>query len=325
MTDKPKIKIEDYLSSKASELTDFMNSLKLAEMELGLDVSRGKKLRGSLTMLVSEAIGGDKKKALEFASAVELIHLGSLTHDDVLDEHSTRRGTIPLNLLKGAKFAILAGDRCFSFATSIAAKSGNKEAIEVADAMEAVLSGVMKELSVNEFFKDILTGDVTNKFYYKMIGLKTAGLFRSAGRFGAMSSTQKEDLIKLYGDYGYSVGVAYQIADDLTDIIKMGEGEKEPDMGSVVSVIPAIFNYNKEYARKAPFMLMSGRISIDKVLEMVTSIDMSEKMKTDISKNINEAVSTIENSDIQNEYTELLMEYPEYCVNKILNEVGEKL
>jgi len=320
-----KLNIEDYLFSKAHELTEFMATLELSEMQLGMDISRGKKLRGALTILVSESIGGDKKKALEFASAVELIHLGSLVHDDILDEHSERRGTISLNLLKGTKFAVLAGDRCFSFATSIASKSGNKEAIEVADAMETVLSGAMKKLSVNEFFKDVLSGEVTNKFYYKMIGLKTAGLFRSAGKFGAMSATQKEDLIKLYGDYGYNVGVAYQIADDLTDVIKMGDGLKEPDMGSIISIVPAVFNYNKEYAKKAPFMLMSGRISIDRVLEMVTAIDMSEKMKADISKNINEAVSLIEMSDIQNEYTELLKVYPEYCVNKILAEVGEKL
>lgn len=320
-----KLKIEDYLSSKATELTEFMEQLELSEMKLGIDVSKGKKLRGSLTMLVSEAIGGDEKKALEFSAAIELIHLGSLVHDDILDEHSERRGTISLNLLKGNKFAILAGDRCFSFATSIAAKSGNKEAIEVADAMEAVLSGVMKELSVNEFFKDILSGEVTNKFYTKMIGLKTAGLFKSAGRFGAMTSTQKEDIVNLYGNYGYYVGVAYQIADDLTDIIKMGDGLKEPDMGSIISIIPAVFNYNKEYAKKAPFMLMSGRISIDRVLEMVTSIDMSSSMKKDIQKHINEAVSMIEISDIQNEYTELLKEYPLYCVNKILSEVNETL
>lgn len=320
-----KLKIDEYLSSKASEITSFMEKLELADMQLGVDVSKGKKLRGSLVMLVSESIGGDKIKALEFASAIELIHLGSLIHDDLIDEHKERRGTIPLNMLKGAKWAVLAGDRMFSFATSIAAKSGNKEAIEVADAMEAVLSGVMKELSVNEFFRDILSGDVSNKFYYKMIGLKTAGLFKSAGRFGAMTSTQKEDLVNLYGNYGHSVGVAYQIADDLTDIIKMGEGEKEPDTGSVISIIPAVFNYNKDYAKKAPFMLMSGRISIDKILEMITSIDMSQKMKEDISKNISEAVSMIENSDIQNEYTELLKEYPLYCINRILAEVDEKL
>ena len=323
MTDK--LKIEDYLSSKASELTEFMSKLELAEMQLGLDVSKGKKLRGSLVMLVSDAISGDKKKALEFASAIELIHQGSILHDDILDEHKERRGTIPLNMLKGTKWAILAGDRAFSFATSIAAKSGNKEAVEVANAMEAVLSGVMKELSVSEFFKDILSGEVSSKFYTKMISLKTAGLFKSAGRFGAMTSTQKEDLINLYGNYGHSVGIAYQIADDLTDIIKMGEGEKEPDLGSVVSIIPAVFNYNKDYARKAPFILMSGRISIDKVLEMVTSVDMSSKMKDDIKKNIDEAVNMIEASDIQNEYTELLKEYPLYCINKILAEVDEKL
>ncbi len=324
MTNKG-LNIDEYLLSKANEITDFMNKLEFSEMKLEIDISKGKKLRGSLVLLVSETVGGDKTKALEFASAIEMIHLGSIEHDNILDEHSERRGSIPLNIIKGAKFSVLAGDRMFSFATSIASKSGNKEAMEVAGAMESVLSGAMKELSVNEFFKDILSGEVSNKFYYKTIGLKTASLFKSAGRFGAMSSTQKEDLINLYGNYGYAVGTAYQIADDLTDIIKIADGKKDLDMGSVVSIIPAVFNYNKDYAKRAPFILMSGRISIDKIFEMISSVDMSSKMKADIQKYINEAVNLIETSDIQNEYTELLKEYPEYCVNKILAEVDEQI
>lgn len=320
-----KLNLNEYIDKSALEIINFLNGLEFSEMKLGIDVSKGKKLRGSLVLLVSEALSGDKTKALEFASAIEMIHMGSLEHDNVLDEHQERRGTIPLNLIKGAKFSVLAGDRMFSFATSVAAKSGNKEAVEVANAMESVLSGVMKELSINEFFKDIISGEASSKFYIKMIGLKTAGLFKSAGRFGAMSFTQKEDMVNLYGNYGNSIGIAYQIADDLIDIIKMSEGDIEPDMGSIVSIIPAVFNYNKEYAKKAPFLLMSGRISIDKVLDVITSIDMSSKMKDDIKKYIAEAVSIIEMGDIQNEHTELLKEYPEYCINKVLSEVDEKL
>lgn len=319
------MKIEEYLSSKAKELTVYMEELDLSDMQFSIDTSKGKKLRGSLAMLVSEAVNGDKTKALEFASAVELIHLGSIIHDDILDEHKERRGTVPLNMIKGAKWAVLAGDRMFSYATALASRSGNKEALEVSGAMEAVLSGVMKELSVNEFVKDVMSGDVSNKFYYKMIGLKTAGLFKSAGRFGAMTATQNENVLNAYGAFGYCTGVAYQIADDLCDIIRMGEGEKEPDIGSVVSIIPAVFNYNKDYVKKAPFMLMSGRISIDKVIDMITSIDMSSRMKEDISRNIQDAIKIIDLFDTQNEYTDLLGQYPKYCVNKLLEEVDERL
>lgn len=320
-----KVSIENYVKTTAEDLTLFMNSLEIADMKLGVDASRGKKLRGSLTVLVSQLLGGDKTKAYEFASAVELIHLGSLTHDDIIDEHEIRRGTIPLNILKGAKWAVLSGDRMFSLATKLASKSGNKEATEVSEAMESVLSGVMKEMSVNEFMGDIASGSVAGKFYYKMIGLKTAGLFKSAGRFGAMSSTDKQDIVNMFGDYGYYVGTAYQIADDLTDIIKMGEGKKEPDVGSIISIVPAVFNYNKDYAAKIPFIIMSGRISIDKVLDMMSSIDMSKKMKEDINKYIDQAKDIVSSFEIQNEYSELLLKYPKYCVNQMLAEVEESV
>lgn len=319
------MKVNKYIENKAKEITEFMKGLELADTELGLDVERGKKLRGSLVMLVSDALVGDRKKALEFAAAVELIHLGSLTHDDIIDEHKERRGAIPLHLMRGVKWAVLAGDLCFTLANNLASKSGSKESIEVSRAMKSVLSGVLKEISINEFLKDIVSGEVSDKFYMKMIGLKTASLFESAGRFGAMSATEKQDLINTFGQYSHYVGTAYQIADDLTDIIKMGEGAKEPDIGSVVSVIPAVFNYNKSYVKKVPFMIMSGRISIDMVLDMVASVDMSSKMKSDISKHIDMAVDIIDNLDIKNEHTELLKEYPSYCIGMILDEVGEKL
>ncbi len=319
------VKIDEFIKTTAQELTEYMGTLKINDMELGVDVTKGKKLRGSLVILVSKCIGGDSEKSLEFASAVELIHLGSLVHDDVIDEHQERRGSIPLNLLKGAKWAVLTGDRMFSLATKIASKSGNKEAIEVAGAMEAVLSGAMKEISLSEFAKDMLTGQVADKFYYKMIGLKTAGLFRSAGRFGAMAATEKSSIIELFGNYGEAVGMAYQISDDLADIIRLSDGSKEPDIGNIISTVPAVLHYNKQYVKQAPFAMMSGRISVDKILDMITSIDMSDKMKEDIRTQINQAETIIESFEIQNEFSELLKELPQYCVNKQLEEVGEKL
>lgn len=320
-----KVDIKDYINGTAKEITDFMKGLEFAESSLNVDMNKGKKLRGCLVVLVSDMLGGDRTKALEFASAVELIHLASLTHDDVIDEHEERRGSISLNLLKGTKFAVLAGDRMFTKAIRLGSNSGKKEAQEVAEAMEAVLSGAMKEISIGEFFKDAVSGSVADKFYYHMIGLKTAGLFKSAGRFGAMTSTDKMCIVNTFGDYGYSLGVAYQIADDLADIIRMGSGTKEPELGNVISVIPAVFNYSKQNIKKMPFIMMAGRISIDSVLEMVTSLDMSDKMKDDIKKYIGESVELIETFDIQNEKSDLLKAFPKYCINQMLLEVDEKI
>lgn len=321
------MKMDEFIKTTAEELTEFMSNLDINEMKIGVDVNKGKKLRGSLAILVSKCLSGDKIRSMEFASAVELIHLGSLTHDDIIDEHPLRRGSIPINILKGAKFAVLTGDRCFSLATKIASKSGNKEAIEVSEAMEAVLSGAIKEISVAEFAKDMFTGQIADKFYLKMIQLKTAGLFKSAGRFGAMSATDKSSIIELFGNYGESVGMAYQMADDLTDIIKMSNGDTETDVGNIISILPAVLHYNKDKIKRAPFAMIAGRIDIAEILEIITSMDMSGKIKADIQDNINQAVSIIDNFDfeIQNEYSDYLKELPGYCVDQILLEVGEKL
>lgn len=317
--------IEEFVAGTADEITSFMEDLKINDMGLGIDLSKGKKLRGTLVVLVSKCINGDKTKALEFASAIELIHGGSIQHDDVIDEHVMRRGTIPLNLLKGSKFAVLAGDRMFTLATKLGAKSGRKEAAEVAEAMESVLSGAMKEISINEFLSDVIKGKAADKFYMKMIGLKTAGLFKSAGRFGAMTCTDKNSVVNTFGDIGYNTGIAYQIADDLVDIIKMSEGAEEVDLGKVISIIPAIFNYNKEYAKKLPFTMLSGRISIDKVIDMVSSLDMSGRMFKDIERLCKETEDLVNDLINMNEYNEILKQYPKYCVNQILAEVGESI
>lgn len=319
------LNIEPFVANTANEITEFMKKLEINDTTLGIDVSKGKKLRGTLTVLISKCINGNQTKAFEFASAVELIHLGSLTHDDIIDEHETRRGTIPLNLLKGTKFAVLTGDRMFALATRLGSKSGNKEASEVAEAMESVLSGAIKEISIREFITDVSSGAAEGKFYYKMIGLKTASLFKSAGKFGAMTCTDKASIIDDFGAIGQNIGTVYQIADDLVDIIKMGEGKKEPDIGSIVSIIPAVFHYNKESAKTIPFAIISGRLSVDKILDLMSSMDMSGKMLEDINKLIKETESMIDNLVNQNEYTDILREYMPYCVNQMLSEVGEKV
>lgn len=319
------MKIEEYVKESANEITEFMNGLKINEMHLDVDISKGKKLRGTLVNLISQSVNGDRTKALEFASAIELIQLGSTVHDDLIDEHQERRKSIPLHLLKGAKFAVLSGDRMFTLATKLGAKNGSKEGVEVSEAMESVLSGAIKEIGFLELLRDISGGEVFDKFYFKMIGLKTASLFKSAGRFGAMTFTDSTSKIDEYGDIGYNIGLAYQIADDLTDLVKLGEGTKEPDLGQIIALIPAIFHYNKDSVKKIPFMLLSGRISIDTVMEMMASIDMASKMKEDIIKLNKETEELIDNLDIQNEYTKLLKEYPKYCINQILAEVDEKI
>jgi len=320
MTDKKRL--EETISQMRDEITSA-----LADRYRDLDFTKGKKLRGILTVLVSECLGGDHNKAIAYGSAVELVHQGSIYHDDVIDQHTERRGDKPLYLVKGIKKALLMGDIMFSGATKIAAEHGGKEANEIATAMERVLKGVLTELSIEKSLQQIITGKVEENLYYKIIDLKTAALFACAAKFGAMTATDKESIQNEAFRYGMYLGEAYQIADDLVDISRMADGELDITPQNLIPLIPAVVRYNHEYLKRIPLKVLTGRIGIDEIFTMVGELDMTGKMLDDITHLLEQVDMSIEelkeaaSTDVEC----TLKEYSRYCVNMMLKEVGESV
>lgn len=286
----------------------------------------GKKLRGNMILMIQRATEGDENKALDTACAVEYIQSGSLVHDDILDEHTERRGKPPIYIVEGVKKAVLHGDKMFAMAMKVAAIHGKDEAGAVADTMKTMIEGAMNEVSVEQFVQDVLTGRVESKFYHKIIDLKTASLFECAGKMAAMTYTLDTKAIDVWGKYGMYTGTAYQIADDVVDLCKLASGDLEVNMENVFGVLPALIHYNRDTVKKLPFMIAMGKAGLMEMLSIVTDSDIQPRMRADIDMYIEKARSCIPDIDVlSSEYGKMLAEYPDYCVSAILSEIEDDI
>ena len=176
-------------------------------------VSGGKRLRPMLFLLCSRAKNfSSNEKALPLATALELIHTASLVHDDILDGAKKRRGVETINSKYGAQISVLVGDYLFAKAFQLVAKNN------YGDEVAAVLSELVKNLCVGEIMQDRSLFVVpTLSEYYTRINLKTAVFLSSCCRLGGIISGMDEKEIDGLAFYGNSLGLAFQIVDDILD------------------------------------------------------------------------------------------------------------
>jgi len=175
---------------------------------------RGKRLRPILLLLTAQACGGIRPAHHTLAAVVEMIHTATLVHDDVLDEADTRRHVRTINDKWGNKGAILLGDLLFTHAFHLSSTVGDARACQIiGDATNRVCAGELMQIcergnmSLNE------------EEYYQIIEGKTAALTECACRLGAMYAGADATVIDAMAEYGRSLGIAFQIADDLLDLL----------------------------------------------------------------------------------------------------------
>ncbi len=180
----------------------------------------GKRLRPLLTLIAGQ-LGAphraQSEEVIKAAASVELTHLASLYHDDVMDSAPSRRGVEAAQILWGNNNAILAGDILFSRASSLAADLGSDSVRWYAQTFERLCMG-----QLNETFGP-KEGDDPVDFYLQVLADKTGSLVASAGFFGAVHSGAGKEVAEMLRDFGESVGVAFQIADDVIDIVSPAE------------------------------------------------------------------------------------------------------
>ncbi|MGZ8563152.1 MAG: polyprenyl synthetase family protein [Candidatus Limnocylindria bacterium] len=189
---------------------------------LGLDETdgpRGKRLRPLLGLLAFKALGGDYRKTLPAAAAVELGHNFSLVHDDIEDADRERRHRPTLWALWGVPLAINAGDALFALSRLALYRLMADEEYEpqkLLDVMRvydetclALCEGQYLDISFER------RTDVTVDEYLEMIGKKTAALIRASVETGAMMASDDPAVVEAFGRFGYDLGIAFQIADDL--------------------------------------------------------------------------------------------------------------
>lgn len=172
----------------------------------------GKRFRPLLAMLMAELADGINDDVIAAAAGVELTHLASLYHDDVMDEADLRRGAPSANALYDNSTAILVGDLLFGTASDIIADLG-PEAVKIqAQTFIRLCSGQIRD------DRPCPPGEDPRAYYRGVLADKTGVLIATAARYGAMFGGASKELIALATEYGERLGVAFQMADDLIDI-----------------------------------------------------------------------------------------------------------
>lgn len=173
----------------------------------------GKRLRPALALLAAGATGGIGRPHVELAVVLELIHLATLVHDDVMDGADTRRGQPTTNARWGNSLSVLLGDCLFAHALGLATEFEDASvARRIARAAQDVCTG--------EILQTQRRFDLALSFadYYRMIEMKTAALFAAAAELGARLNGTEPTVCTALGRYGLKLGTAYQVYDDCLDL-----------------------------------------------------------------------------------------------------------
>lgn len=173
----------------------------------------GKRIRPRLLLLGYLALGGrDLQAVAKPAAAVELMHTASVVHDDINDHGILRRGRPSVNALWGRTFALLTGDFLFTAVYELMAPYRDLN-VDLAQAATSLVEGETLQASA------VKNNTFTREAYMRIIALKTAALFRAAGAIGAKLAAADSREIASLSDFGYNLGLAFQIVDDILDLV----------------------------------------------------------------------------------------------------------
>ena len=172
----------------------------------------GKRIRPTLTLLIAQLGDGVTEHVVKAAVSVEMTHLASLYHDDVMDEAPVRRGVPSAHVTYGNNVAILTGDLLFARASLITADLGPEGIRMQAETFQRLCMGQLHETTGPQ------PGDDAVEHYLQVLSDKTGSLIATAARAGVLFSGADRSLLQAVGTFGEKVGVAFQLVDDVIDL-----------------------------------------------------------------------------------------------------------
>jgi octaprenyl-diphosphate synthase len=176
--------------------------------------SGGKRVRPILLILSARLSGYKDNLHIPYAAIIEFIHTTTLLHDDVVDNAKTRRGSSTVNTVWGNESSVLVGDFLYSKSFEVMAEHGDHEILRT-------VSKATTALSEGEILELLKTSDIetTEEEYFEVIGNKTAVLFSAACEIGALLGGVNEQKRAALGAFGYNLGIAFQLKDDILDYV----------------------------------------------------------------------------------------------------------
>ncbi len=227
----------------------------LTEIAQHLLRAGGKRLRPLLAQVAAE-LGNPGPSAIEAGVAVELVHAGSLYHDDVIDDAMTRHGELSANQQWDNTVAILAGDFLLARASEVAAPLGEEAVALIARTYATLCEGQVLELTLENDLEH------SPQQYYAVIGGKTASLIRTSARLGAMAAGARNDHIEAISEWAWEVGLVFQITDDVLDLVATEEFLGKPagsDIGEGVFTLPVLYALAGSNGSRLRELLGGGR------------------------------------------------------------------
>lgn len=313
------IKVEIALQLRTSDKFPFLSDRKeFKELLDYYNQNLGKMLRPILCVAVCDALGGNHEEAVMLGSAVEQIHGGSLMHDDVIDGDLFRRNAQSIPERFGVIPAILLGDNMMSMGLkALGAISPTRMGAgfgEFVTAVDRLSTGASKEHTRNPWDRDE---------YIFVLRLKTATAFRAAARLGAITAGASEEAREIIGQAGENIGVAFQIADDITDIQKsISTGEPTGDMKEGKVTLPIIYLYKKYPEFKDQFAnYVHGVVAFSEIPDILAHINEGiMHAHEEIDNRLGEANQGLKFVPMANGQRYILEEYGRYAVRAILEE-----
>lgn len=252
------------------------------EALVGFVESGGKRLRPAFTILGATFGEYNSEVIVPIAASLEVIHMATLIHDDIIDDAKLRRGEETVHSVLGKDVAVYSGDFLLTRGFMLVADYADLNMLKMVAKASAYICD--SEIAQNEQRYDT---DVSVKQYLKRIGGKTAALFGISLYMGAYKAGCPKKLVNKLGVLGNNIGMAFQIVDDILDLTGSQEKVGKPllsDAAQGIYTLPVLYALRSEYRKLALEAL--GRIQKDNGLSLYAVLDASKAIER--SKNLAE-------------------------------------
>jgi geranylgeranyl pyrophosphate synthase len=235
--------------------------------------SGGKRIRPAVSLLTGRMLGADPDRLVTLAAAIELLHTATLVHDDLIDGALLRRGIPTLNSSWSPASTILTGDFIFACAAKLAAQTNSVEVMQLfAETLSTIVNGEITQmfgLTKKAYYEDYLT----------RIYAKTASLFELATTAAAMLSLNGESISEVAKQFGYGIGIAFQIVDDVLDFTGQTDTIGKPvanDLRQGLVTLPTIYYFEEQSEHTDIYMMLNEiRFNEEKLKQLSEAISHS--------------------------------------------------
>ena len=255
----------------------------------------GKRIRPTLGMLVGNMLGAPLEKLINLGAAVELLHTATLVHDDLIDGSLLRRGTPTLNARWSPPATVLTGDFLFARAAKLAADTDYLPLMKLfSETLAIIVNGELTQMFTSR-------GLISRDNYYKRIYAKTASLFEMTSRSAAMVSPASEDSIEAMRDFGYQIGMAFQIVDDILDFNGDQNAVGKPlgsDLLNGLVTLPAIYfaeiNPDDPDVMSLPQGGWTNNENMTRLVEKIRASSCTKKAMVEAEQHVDRALARLE-------------------------------